>query len=78
MFTKDDVKNLEIIFALARKVAIDNEQDLINIITYKKDLFERLSPKEEKPTTLKDTKVVETVPQPSESKSKTKKEAVKA
>ena len=45
-----DLQNLEAIFAYARQAVVNNEQELINLINYKKDLFERLKPliKEEK------------------------------
>ena len=48
MFTQDDITNLEVIFKIARRASADNEQDLIAIINYKKDLFNRFSPKVEK------------------------------
>lgn len=45
-----DLQNLEAVFAYARQAVVSNEQELINLINYKKDLFERLKAliKEEK------------------------------
>ena len=37
-----DLQNLEAVFAYARQAVVNNEQELINLITYKKDLFERI------------------------------------
>jgi hypothetical protein len=37
-----DLQNLDAVFAYARQTVVNNEQELINIITYKKDLFERI------------------------------------
>ena len=39
-----DIQNLEAIFAYARQAVVNNEQELINIINYKKDLFDRIKP----------------------------------
>lgn len=41
--SSDDIKSLEMIFALARKQVCDNEQELIAVINYKQSLFEKLN-----------------------------------
>lgn len=41
---EQDLQNLEAIFAYARQAVVNNEAELINIINYKKDLFDRLKP----------------------------------
>lgn len=41
-FTEEDLKNLEVVFAMARQSAIRNEDELITIIQFKKQLFEKL------------------------------------
>lgn len=42
MITELDLKNLEIVFTLARKQLIENEDELINLINFKRSLFEKL------------------------------------
>ena len=37
-----DLQNLEAVFAYARQAVVSNETELINLINYKKDLFERI------------------------------------
>lgn len=37
-----DLQNLEAVFAYARQAVVNNEAELVNLITYKKDLFERI------------------------------------
>lgn len=37
-----DFKNLENVFSLARTAMINNEQELLNIINFKAQLFEKL------------------------------------
>jgi len=44
MIQEKDLQNLEAIFAYARQAVVNNENELLNIISYKKDLFERLKP----------------------------------
>ena len=47
---KEDLSNLEAIFAYARKLVSDNEQELIKVINFRILLFEKLNnllPKEE-------------------------------
>lgn len=44
MIKETDLQNLEAVFAYARQSVVNNEQELINLINYKKDLFERLKP----------------------------------
>lgn len=42
MITELDLKNLEIVFTLARKQLVENEDELINLINFKRGLFEKL------------------------------------
>ena len=42
MITELDLKNLEIVFTLARKQLVENEDELINLINFKRSLFEKL------------------------------------
>lgn len=44
MINETDLQNLEAVFAYARQAVVNNEQELINLINYKKDLLERLKP----------------------------------
>jgi len=41
--TKDDLQNLNAIFALARKSIAENEQELINVINFRQKIFEKLN-----------------------------------
>lgn len=49
IFTKEELKNLEVIFAYARKLVSDNENELIAIINFKQQLFEKLIKLAEQP-----------------------------
>lgn len=37
-----DFKNLELIFTLARQATVNNEPELVNVINFKLQLFEKL------------------------------------
>ena len=47
MLTQEELKNLEIIFSLARQSVVDNEKALIDVINFKKILFDKYTPKVE-------------------------------
>lgn len=44
MLTEQDFQNLDIVFALARQASVNNEQELIAIINFKKILLDKLKP----------------------------------
>ena len=46
--TKEQVSNLEVIFALARQSVVNSEDQLIGVINFKKDLYKTLDIKAEK------------------------------
>ena len=47
--TKEDFQNLEAIFTLARQASVNNEEQLIGVINFKKALLDKLKPEEPKP-----------------------------
>jgi len=45
--TEQDLKNIEVVFAIARKELALNENQLVEIINLKRKVLEALTPKEE-------------------------------
>src|ERR1044072_9487994 len=43
--SQDDVRNLDIFFLHARKAVVENEAELLNLMTCKKSLFDKLTGK---------------------------------
>ena len=40
--TKEDLQNLEVVFNLARRTMVDNENELIKLINFRKTIFDKL------------------------------------
>ena len=49
MITKEDLKQLEIIFTLARQAVVGDENNLIGVINFKKELFDKINKEFEEP-----------------------------
>lgn len=47
MLTEEEFKNLDIVFAMARQSCVNNEEQLIGVINFKKLLYDKLKPKVE-------------------------------
>lgn len=42
MITPEDLKNLEVVFAMARQTSVNNEKQLLDLIQFKQLLFKKL------------------------------------
>ena len=42
MFTQEDLKNLEVVFGMARQSVVQNEKELINLINFKQIIFKKI------------------------------------
>jgi len=45
MLTEQEIKNLEVVFALARQASVNSEEQLVGVINFKQILFDKLVPK---------------------------------
>ena len=48
--TDEELKNLEVVFTLARQASVNNEEQLIAVINFKKTLFDKLKAEPKKET----------------------------
>ena len=58
--TKEELHNIDVIFSLARQAVVNNEEQLLTVIQFKKQLLDKINPvdtSEEKEQTTDDTSV---------------------